>query len=433
MDAQTTSANPFPLSAPLVFAPQSAAASGSVLRELLPLGSPKRAVHLSMAAPEIALCVTTYEKPWHLRRTLASIAAQRGADGRFELIVTDDGSVDETPALVERFARDAPFPVKFTTHPHTVFHPARARNDGARASTAPYILYVDGDCVLPPEHVAIHLRGRRKNKFVLGESYRIEQAMSQGLTEEGAARGDFLGWSIPAEQLRLRRLHRMNVYNSFVRHRNKPRLVSNNVGIWRSDLERINGFDENYRGWGQEDDDLGRRLRAAGVRPRSILSRTRLYHLWHPRDPSVTNDWHDGPNVQYFFRRGWLRRCRNGLVKRAVADLAIAMIGKAAAPSRVDELWRAARRALPGLPAIGALPAAGKWPEVEILFVPGSGQFSGRAECNVLVALDDFPVAPHLLDPKRTHRIVGNRSFPDFPAHYQFTLTDFPRALDSVT
>ena len=239
----------------------------SALRALLPFGSLQRAAHLSMAAPEIALCVTTYQKPWHLRRTLASIAAQRGVEGRFELIVTDDGSVDETATLVERFDRDAPFPVRFTTHPHTVFHAARVRNAGARASSAPYILYVDGDCVLPPDHVAIHLRARRRNRFALGESYRIEQELSQGLTEEGAARGDFLNWSLPAEQRRLERLHRMNVYNTFVRHRNKPRLVSNNVGIWRSDLERVNGFDENYRGWGQEDDDLGRRLRAAGVRP----------------------------------------------------------------------------------------------------------------------------------------------------------------------
>ena len=58
--------------------------------------------------PEIALSVTTYQKPWHLRRALASIAGQRGVEGRMELVVTDDGSTDETAEIVEQFRRRVP-------------------------------------------------------------------------------------------------------------------------------------------------------------------------------------------------------------------------------------------------------------------------------------------------------------------------------------
>ncbi len=94
-----------------------------------------------MATPEIAICVTTYQKPWHLRRVLASIAGQQGVEGKFEVAVTDDGSTDETPEIVEEFRRRVDFPVRFTTHEHTVFHPARCRNDGARATSAPYLLF----------------------------------------------------------------------------------------------------------------------------------------------------------------------------------------------------------------------------------------------------------------------------------------------------
>ncbi len=40
---------------------------------------------------EIAVVVSTFERLGHLRRCLASLAAQRGVEGRFEVVVTDDG------------------------------------------------------------------------------------------------------------------------------------------------------------------------------------------------------------------------------------------------------------------------------------------------------------------------------------------------------
>ena len=405
----------------------------SRLSRLLSVGRFGRHIHLADATPEVALCVTTYQRPWHLRRTLASIAAQQRVAGRFELVVTDDGSLDETPEIVARFARSVSFRVNYTTHEHSVFHPARSRNEGARATSAPYLLFIDGDCVLPPDHVAIQLAARRKGRCMFGDSLRVDQELSQSLSEEGAARGEFIYWDLPAEHRRLRRKHYSALYFSFVRHRNKPLLVSNNFGVWRADLERVNGFDENYRGWGQEDDDLGRRLRWAGVRPASILGRTRIYHLWHPREPSATNDWRAGPNVAYYYRRGWLIRCRNGLVKRPLSDLAIATFGQTTEPAKALELWRGQNLPAQGLANPLVLSAGNRSPEVELLFWPGRGRFSGRAQCNVLVVLDGSPVPEGLLDSKTTHRLVADRKVSGIPAHYQFPLAELRRALDSIT
>ncbi len=111
-----------------------------------------------MSPPEIALLMSTYQRPAHLRRALESIALQQGVEGRMELVVTDDGSTDETPQIVAEFARRVPFRVGFTTHEHTVFRLSRCRNEGAKASQAPYLLFLDGDCILPRDHVWQHLR-----------------------------------------------------------------------------------------------------------------------------------------------------------------------------------------------------------------------------------------------------------------------------------
>src|SRR3954471_7635786 len=107
--------------------------------------APKRVILARMSQPEIALLMSTFERPRHLRLALESIARQSGVEGRMELVVTDDGSTDETPEIVRDFAASVNFPVEFTTHPHTTFQLARGRNEGVRASRAPYILFLDGD------------------------------------------------------------------------------------------------------------------------------------------------------------------------------------------------------------------------------------------------------------------------------------------------
>ncbi len=265
---------------------------------------------------------------------------------------------------------------------------------------------------------------------MVGDCYRVERELSESLTEEGAGRGDYLRWDVGRERRRLDRRHfKVRLY-SFLRHPTKPNLISNNVGLWRTDFERVNGFDENYRGWGQEDDDLGRRLKRAGVRMESILGATRAYHLWHARDPTATATWKAGVNIPYYQRAGGLMRCRNGLVKRSVADLSIRVAGRPTQPDRAAAIWL--QTGLPPPPGLihSADPINGTAPEVEMLFLPGEGRFSGRAECQVLVVLDDMHVPNRLL--KNAHRIIADRAFRGIPESIQFRLSDFGNGLDSI-
>lgn len=266
------------------------------------------------ARPEIALLVSTYQKPGHLVRTLASIAVQQAAD-RIELVVTDDGSTDETPSLVEQFARSVTFPVRLTTHRHEAFQLARCRNEGVAACTAPYLLFLDGDCILPRDHAAIHLGRRRPGIAMGGDCARLDAAASALLTPERIQSGPLHPAVAVGERWRLTKQVLKSWWYRLIRHPTKPKLVGNNIGLWRSDYERINGFDENFVGWGCEDDDFRLRLRQAGVKIRSILPWTRTYHLWHPSDSSCPRRWRDGPNVAYFARGQRETFCRNGLVK----------------------------------------------------------------------------------------------------------------------
>ena len=81
---------------------------------------------------ELSVILTTYERPQHLERSLASLAQQQNMAGRFEVVVVDDGSKDRTHDVVRQFARTVDFPVKLTTHEHQGFRVALCRNDGVR-------------------------------------------------------------------------------------------------------------------------------------------------------------------------------------------------------------------------------------------------------------------------------------------------------------
>src|SRR5205807_3600226 len=54
-----------------------------------------------------------------------------------------------------------------------------------------------------------------------------------------------------------------------------------NLAVWRTDLDRIDGFDASFSGWGREDSDLLIRLLHCGVRRKDGRFATGVIHLWH--------------------------------------------------------------------------------------------------------------------------------------------------------
>jgi hypothetical protein len=183
-----------------------------------------------------------------------------------------------------------------------------------------------------------------------------------------------------AEHRALARRRRKAWWQVALRHPTKPRLAGGDFGVWREDFARVNGFDERFVGWGQEDDDLGLRLRAAGVRLESILDRTCSLHVWHPTDPTAAVRWRDGPNVAYFERRGRLTACRRGLVERPAAGLRWGLPDDLAA----TPLGRMTARLLAGCKVAALHDTC----EVELVVRPGHGTFRREAECRLLLIAD---------------------------------------------
>jgi glycosyltransferase involved in cell wall biosynthesis len=97
-----------------------------------------------MGSPLVSVIIPARDAGSTLRRTLESLRAQT-LRGRFEVIVVDDGSRDDTPALL---ASQSDF-VRSVRHEKSR-GPGGARNHGAELATAPVLAFTDADCFPTP-------------------------------------------------------------------------------------------------------------------------------------------------------------------------------------------------------------------------------------------------------------------------------------------
>ena len=66
-----------------------------------------------------------------------------------------------------------------------------------------------------------------------------------------------------------------------LRHKAWQGARSCNLAVWRADLDKVDGFDADYSGWGKEDSDLIVRLLHTGARRKDGTFATGVIHLWH--------------------------------------------------------------------------------------------------------------------------------------------------------
>jgi glycosyltransferase involved in cell wall biosynthesis len=269
-------------------------------------------------APRTSLIITTYNWKAALALCLRSVAAQRVLPD--DVIVADDGSREDTAQLVQELARDFPVPLRHAWQEDLGFRAARVRNLGIAASTGDYVIFVDGDMVLHPEFIADHHRLIRPGSFLLGGRLNASQAESARLLDGGAPRFSMRMPFAPrgaGGELKRKHAFRLPLLAAWKASRRKGGVaMSCNLGVWRHDLDTINGFDDAYEGWGREDDDLTLRLRHAGVERRLLRYAGLAIHLWHK------TRWPDGiPPNQALPNDVLLQRTRDTRAIRCVRGL----------------------------------------------------------------------------------------------------------------
>src|SRR5690606_41229786 len=218
------------------------------------------------------------------------LARLRAADGVAQVRVVDNASRDGTLGIVQRHALADPR-VRFIGNPDNPGFSV-ACNQGARDGDAPWLAFVNPDCLLEPDALARLLEHARSAE---GEAVLGADLVDESGLRDGAARRrdpDFAAMlaspaarelSLPADDAQP--LQRVDAVSGAL------------MLLPRALFERIGGFDEAYR-LHAEDPDRCRRVRLAGATV-VIANQVEVLHVRaassRSRTPFVEWHKHRGP------------------------------------------------------------------------------------------------------------------------------------------
>jgi len=259
------------------------------------------------AAPSLALLINTYDQPEYLARVLAAVSRQQAQPD--EVILADDGSGAPTREVFAQWAGASACRTCHVWQKNAGFRRARILNQAIAAATSDYVVFLDGDTLPHPQFVADHRALARPGFFVQGHRALVEQKAAAwfGLQTLAADRrrafwqGQLHGWK--------------NAWRwPFPLATRKPHLRGIrgcNLAIARADLVRVNGYNEDFTGWGREDSELAVRLMNSGVQRLDLRGRAICFHLWHP--PASRAQLTDNDSLLQQAVQSAARRCERGL------------------------------------------------------------------------------------------------------------------------
>ncbi len=233
----------------------------------------------------LSVVITTYNRSDALLAVLEGLSRQ--TDPHFEVIVADDGSREEQRRIILASEVARSLRVVHVWHPDIGFTASRVRNRGVAAARSAYIVFLDGDCVPEVDFIARHKWLAQPGFFVNGSRVLLSPELTRRVidgVEQVSGRGwrYWLGQRLRGHASKLTGLLRLPDWSGRVERRFSWKGIrSCNMGVWRSDFERVDGFDESFVGWGHEDADFVLRLHHAGVARKNGFCATEVFHLWH--------------------------------------------------------------------------------------------------------------------------------------------------------
>lgn len=242
----------------------------------------------------------------------------------FDILISEDAQFDEVKGFIKNYKSD--IAISHISQKDDGWRKNIALNNAIRNATGDYLIFLDGDIVPYQNFVEMHTKLAEVNRFLSGR--RVEM-------------GPFFSKLIRNRKLSYRTIEKFYpIFLPFLlidkaRHveeglffkpgsyferklnlkkKKKMMLVGCNFSCFKKDLERINGFDEDYLSPSVgEDVDLSWRLNHFGVTYKSVRYIANTFHLFHGRNWG--NAFDENEKMMNEKKKREEYSCKNGLNK----------------------------------------------------------------------------------------------------------------------
>ncbi len=235
-----------------------------------------------MQAIKSSLIIATYNWKEALELVLKSLSNQTVQ--AFEVIIADDGSREDTKALIDSYKGKFDFPLIHVWHEDKGFRLSEIRNKAIKQAKGNYIIQIDGDTILHKDFIKDHEKYARKGQFISGSRVLLCKDFSKKLLQTKQFK-----FSVFSKQVKNNHYHlRMPLVTNLLQKptRDVQKVIHSvrgcNMSFWKEDLLAVNGYNEDMTGWGREDSEISARLINLGLQKISLKFSAIQYHIYHP-------------------------------------------------------------------------------------------------------------------------------------------------------
>ncbi|WP_411768124.1 glycosyltransferase family 2 protein [Winogradskyella sp. A3E31] len=272
-----------------------------------------------MESIKASVIISTYNQPLWLKKVLWGYEVQTNLD--FEIVVADDGSTEETKAVIDEFKSNSNLKISHVWQEDDGFQKTKILNKAVLRTSSDYVIFTDGDCIPRKDFVDVHLNLRQPNHVLSGGYFKLPLFISN-LIREGDIKKQKcfdLDWLLSNGLKKTFKTNKLTTrktkswfLNTFTT--TKATFDGMNVSAWKKDILKVNGFDERMQ-YGGEDREIGERLKNKGCKFVQIRYSAICLHLYHDRPYKNSSDLEKNKEIRKETKRNKSKVTRFGIEK----------------------------------------------------------------------------------------------------------------------
>ena len=226
-----------------------------------------------------SLVICTYNWPEALSFVLASVTTQTELPN--EIIIADDGSSESTSRAIEIFSKKISVPVIHSWQEDVGCRIPHSRNRAIAKSAFEYIIVIDGDTVLHQDFIKDHKRFAQPGVYIQGSRVLLEPEFTKNLFAKKIFIKPSFFFKDAKNKLNMLHLPFLSFLMSYFKSKNINRIRGCNFSLFKKDILKVNGFNEEITTWGREDSEFVQRLFNSGIFKQHLKFSGIQYHLYH--------------------------------------------------------------------------------------------------------------------------------------------------------